>query len=698
MSSFLPRVGILESRIASGARSAQSAKRKRWTCPQCQLKGVQQRRGVVALDSTKQQFRKPDRRKSLRTKATLSPFDEHLPADGAVKDWVELKNAAKPSRPSDSQLASQAPEKWDGMMGSIGQDGLNPGGTNEIDELAEARKPPRHYLPDRPKMDYQVGVETALRTKDPELLLQAMVDALTDLDYIHSIPGPTFTEILTLLDPELFIADLRDIHQKISENTQQWLGLAPLKQILNDFSYTFEKIIMARRQTGQELSLNDYRIRLKCAAAVGSIGLARSIWVKMKSSNTILDTQCYNYLLEATVLNRHYLPESRRRERVLPFTLKWRKLRASTGLSEKAIRNQYIPSQSFRVGPGGITDQVNAVFREMLFTESLPNEETFVRLIEGYGREGDMDGVFQILQNLWNVPKILPADYSGVKQLPKDSPIYPSGRLLGAVAHVFGINNRVPQAMQLVDLISRGYGIEISAKIWALFLEWAFILSKGRHHREGKQVGAREGQMREGTVTEIWNTMISPPYNITPTIPMYDFIVKQYGRHGSAWTDYMVHYMVEGAQLLGPQRVALLGALLELTKAEDLAKRGKYPFSLRNLERRVEVLELLRRRNHKTVRKWVDLFLRRNFKSDYNEIPRLISQLEWCVPDHIKYTIEDVGTIEFSVREPEHHLSDEQRFEWYRAQALKNRTLIERILEDVGDYDPIEEELSRTSV
>ncbi|KAF2817742.1 uncharacterized protein BDZ99DRAFT_374096, partial [Mytilinidion resinicola] len=346
-----------------------------------------------------------------------------------------------------------------------------------------------------------------------------MVDASTDLDYIRSIPGPTFTEILTLLDPGHFIGTFREIHQKISVEQQQWLELVPLKRILNDFSYTVEKIVVARMQSGEELSLKDYKMRLKCATAVGSLGLAKSIWGKMKNSNIIPDTECYNYLLEAVVWNRHFLPESRFRERVIPFNLKWRKLRASTGLSETAIRNQYIPSQSYGIGPGGITTQVNDVFREMLHSECVPDEKTFVHLIEAYGKEGSMDSVYQILQKLWNVN-------TGVKPLPKDSPIYPSGRLLGAVAHAFGINNRVPKGMQMVDLISRGYDIEISAKVWELFLEWAFVLSKQRYHREEKQVGAREGQMRQGTVTEIWNTMISPPYNVTPTIPMYDFIVK----------------------------------------------------------------------------------------------------------------------------------------------------------------------------
>jgi hypothetical protein len=599
----------------------------------------------------------------------------------------------------DVQYGSSTAEIWGKIQSALFQSPeYDPADDNE--QSARENHPLIRAFPPRYEetLDYRITVPRALLTKDPDLLLRSMVQAAADRDYIHSIPGPTFTQILTLLDPDYFVVPLREIHQKISMETEEWLGLLPIKRIMNSFSYALESIITGRLRTA-ELTLTDYKLRLKCAYSVGAHGMAKKIWDDMKRAGATPDTQCFNYLLGSLVYNRQFLPESRQRLRNIPFFMKWRQLRSTYRLAESTVKNHYKPSQSYAIGEHGIQVKANDIFRQMLHAECVPNEETFCLLIQAYGKEGRLGGIWKILNNVWNVPEAIPPDYTGVKEYPKDSPLYPSDNLLTSLALVFGTNNDIPRAMQLVDHISRGYGLQIPSKVWELFLNWTFVLSKNRGGATAKNPGVRLGQLKPATIDQLWRTMTSPPYNITPTIPMYDYRIRSLENRFASSGGRMKRAILEAAPQLAKHREALLLANLELDKALELAERSKYPYGVQARQRKVDELDLLRRRNAKMIRNWIMRFSRRTFMPRHvNMMPQMVRELQWCMPDNIFYTIVGVGDIHFSTRPPSPRLTDEERQDYYRLQAEKAKRHIRKKLESEELEDPILEETARRFV
>lgn len=715
MSTLLPRVGILESRIVSGA---QSAKRKRWVCPQCAVTGVQHRRRVVALDPAHRLFKRPvfeggERARGVRSTSTKEGGKEERwgvmgaskdPAqdkiadlnkeqdlrpdpwqflEGMKKDWAESKDTRNgPDDPNEASRPQTSPQP--NTMPAVEyaiQEWTSPGDTNDtLERPLVGKNTIRRSVSSRPRIhsiDYRAGVAKALRIKDPDLLFKSMVQACTDPPYIKSLPGPTFTQILTILDPDYFILPFREVHQKISEDTQAWLEIVPLRRILNGFTNTMENIIGIRLQGGQGLSLTDYKLRLRIGVSAGNYLFAIRAWKEMKYFNIKPDIECYNYMLEALIGNRSFLPDSRFRERVKRYNMKWREVRSSLGLPNRVLNLHWRPAQSYSVGPGGVRSQANEYFREILQNDHIPNEKTFTCLIDAYAKESALDGVSQILQSVWNIPDTVMPGYSGVKPLPKDSPVYPSERLLITIAHAFGINDDIPKALRLVDHVARGYDLEITPKVWKQLLEWTFVLSRPPDDRK-----ERDGKMPRDSVLKLWNTMIAPPYNFTPTIPMYDYLIKSYrSMPDAASTVDMLNLILEATPLLETHRNDLLRANVELMQAEELAEKGEYPYNLRVLQRKVEALELLRRRNHLTVRKWHYLLFRRTFEpGQENLVPRLVRRFIWAMPDFVQYRIADVGIVRFNIRRTDEELgeqkmrfTEDQRLEHYRKQAEKAR-------------------------
>jgi len=58
-------------------------------------------------------------------------------------------------------------------------------------------------------------------------------------------------------------------------------------------------------------------------------------------------------------------------------------------------------------------------------------------------------------------------------------------------------------------------------KTWAELFEWTFVLAT-RRYGKAKNDGSELGQLPLASVESLWATMVSEPYNINPTMPMYN--------------------------------------------------------------------------------------------------------------------------------------------------------------------------------
>lgn len=149
--------------------------------------------------------------------------------------------------------------------------------------------------------------------------------------------------------------------------------------------------------------------------------------------------------------------------------------------------------------------------------------------IEGFSRSSDRECIFsEVLKPYYGI-EIDPTEQTltGGHDMPANSPIYPTNRLLYAIVEGFGAMGDISLGMQLVDFISRKYNVSISPKVWSNLLNWTYIsaskipiaMRKASGEDSTHNINAKD-------VLHVWKIMTSPPYNITPSFEDLDIYVK----------------------------------------------------------------------------------------------------------------------------------------------------------------------------
>jgi pentatricopeptide repeat protein len=364
----------------------------------------------------------------------------------------------------------------------------------------------------------------AIRTGNPHTILVALTklikvgkDGYKGHRILGSISPASFSEILQSLDPEHFVGRYVDLHRHISPTSPPYIALQSQKEhglhhFRTDFIGRIRSIIEARRSRGFELSLIDYRYLLRCARAVGNPRAAHAVWVAMERQGIKPDTECYNHYLAAKVWSDLFNSAQRYKVRVLNKNL---------AMPE---RKPWTPGSGIL-----LKHEITRMFDEMAQKGIAGDEETFCLLMIALARGGDLDGIQSVIMKGWgiDVDRLMTKDESSLKP-PKhfaaDSPFRPSKTLLLAIAHSFGINNAIPVALRLVDYVSRKYSLIIPSEVWEELLERTFVLSKRRTSRKNEE-GHGVGQLPSEAVSNLWTALSSEPYNIKPTMAMYDRLI-----------------------------------------------------------------------------------------------------------------------------------------------------------------------------
>jgi hypothetical protein len=321
------------------------------------------------------------------------------------------------------------------------------------------------------------------------------------------------------------------LYKEMSRHTVKILGLPDIPDSgYHDFCLKFLKqiqgIVEARR-LHHSITSADYKYLLKCARATGNIEVARAIWRDMTyDSNAVPDVECYNNYLATLCWTETFNTYQRYSLRVVPQqTIPRSWSLGKTGKTPYTLRGH-------RIGRDGIKAIASGVFKQMVEAGIPGDEETFCLMMTALAREGDVTGVASILNRVWhiNVEALLTtdeADLPPVKSYPFDSPFYPSENLLFTLAHVYGVNNSIPTALRLVDYISWQYDIQIASPVWDELLRWTFVLCSvnGRGALEAPK-GRMIGKLPPEAVSNLWATMTSEPYNIKPTMSMYDRLIR----------------------------------------------------------------------------------------------------------------------------------------------------------------------------
>lgn len=475
--------------------------------------------------------------------------------------------------------------------------------------------------------EFYEDIQSSLLRKDYHGLTQVLRAAGDNsLDFIRSIPENTFTEILAHLQPKNDLSKTLILYSRLSPATVQQLHLPSSYHVIRRHLLDAVHILDQRKISGRNLSVVDYSTILGFARWLGLKDIADTFWKSMQADNVVPDLRCYNNYLGAIVSSLRHDPDARQNRRITPF-----RTEARCKSSPSARFAAYL------VGLGGIKDSALKLYREMLKSEIVPDEETFRLLILGVGREGDLDTVKKLLRQVWRI------DVDGLEEgQPKHeldvlptSPLHPSPFLVYAVAHVFSINNEIPTALKLVDHISQTYNVKVFDYVWHELLNWTFVLSLPRQAWRKEQA-----ILPKGSVQKLWEVMRNEPYNVRPTMDMYNKLIKSLFRQQK--TRDMWHYMCEALPLYAAMRKETLCLNMTLHRVLKLSQ------PVGTLEQKYNRSRLNEKVSRLFLKRWARLLLgsmrswRRVDGSLYWStvlIPKIILEWKEFMPSNVWYDI-----------------------------------------------------------
>ncbi|KAF7593345.1 hypothetical protein BBP40_011635 [Aspergillus hancockii] len=351
----------------------------------------------------------------------------------------------------------------------------------------------------------------------PDQVMNALLDPQFE-NLVGSMPQTVFVEVFHLLSPAYFIVPYREIHRPIHPTAIEVKKYESLDSIFDEFANNLATVIRIRQSAGHILGLAEYTHLLDCARSIGDALMADYIWHNMTEDEVIPDVTCYNHYIEAKVWDKSFTGKEKYHLRMTPFAYRKRR-----------FFNPNVGWQGYRTAEQSVRKEVLQIFNEMTELGYHGDETTFINLILASSRVGHVTGIKNVLKTAWNVDvdALLIHDQSSIPvALPYDrsSPLYPSGRLLFAVAHAFGTNNDISAALRAIDFISSAYDIPVPETVWLELFERSFVLSRPRFGPDAERNA--KGKVSFEFLKTLYETMTSETFNVRPTIEMHHILAK----------------------------------------------------------------------------------------------------------------------------------------------------------------------------
>jgi hypothetical protein len=302
-----------------------------------------------------------------------------------------------------------------------------------------------------------------------------------------------FSALLRSIQPDAFLG-LKERH-RLDANGNVYV--VSEKKAFEEFKANLTFIVNIMRKLGYRLTVRDYQHLIDCAHTGGDANMAVGFWNSMAGAGDVqLDTWVYNSFMAAISGSATYEREVRVRDAILQH----RAQRKPEYLRERAYK----------------------LFSRMIEKRIAPNSMSFDILMLAMARMGDIAGIESILKRVWGVDVHGLPDEVAVNDkriaMREDSPLYPTGHTLVAIATAYCQNGQLDVAVRVVDHISRRYDIPLSAPVWVALMNWSYVFSRQR----------KEIPVDVAAVQRVWNVMTAEPYNVSPTADMYDYIIRSY--------------------------------------------------------------------------------------------------------------------------------------------------------------------------
>ncbi|EED22012.1 conserved hypothetical protein [Talaromyces stipitatus ATCC 10500] len=380
--------------------------------------------------------------------------------------------------------------------------------SQSVDVTPETQESTVSSLHERTKEVYRI-----LRNGEPRQILTTLADPI-NYDVVASLPDSVFVSALLRLTPEYFIEPFLDTLRHVREETVLARGIRPIRDILQDFLPSMNRFISAWCSGGNKLGLVEYKHLLRISSSLGNLTSVSNIWRRMKREGVEPDLQCYNFLLHAMVWYHSVYGPERYHLRVTPYYLQKRNYGEQRGF------------RGFGTGARSVLKDVNAVASEMQNAGLAFDEDVYINLFLAGARVGSQQKMNSILKEIWMVDVEAIATKSdeigSARPLVESSPLYPTRKLLWAVAHAYGCNNSFNWAVLTVEYISNQYGIEVTDDIWAELFERAFVLSRNRNGEWGRAF--RRGKIHPEILFSLKKKL--EPHGILFDMNMYRVLAK----------------------------------------------------------------------------------------------------------------------------------------------------------------------------
>ena len=368
--------------------------------------------------------------------------------------------------------------------------------------------------------EYRENFFRIIEHGQPNQVMNAMVDPRS-VGLVGSLPQTAFIETLHLLSPSHFVESYRDLHHTLHGWGVLMQGLQPVEALFDNFTRDLLTIMQYRVAAGYPPQLAEYTHLLDCARVMGNGPLADELWDAMNANDVIPDTVCYNHYMGAKVWDNCYVGKESYNLRILPYSYKKRRM-----------TNPSPGWRGYGTGANSVKRIVLDVFSEMSQNGLSGDEQTYINVLLAAARVGDREATKNILITVWNVDVDAILAENDNSLLPPVTPydtwsgLYPTERLLFAVAHAFGTNNDIHAAMRAVDFIASSYNIPIPEKVWSELLERTYTLSKEHKRRQAND--GRTGKVSRDMVHGMFQMMTAEPYNVPPTLQMYRFTTQSH--------------------------------------------------------------------------------------------------------------------------------------------------------------------------
>lgn len=376
--------------------------------------------------------------------------------------------------------------------------------------------------------------ESLLEDALPERTLFWLSRHTDGLDFTVRASEADFERVFCSLDPDIIFGAFKAALKSFQFTTRDIGDVAiqdrSLVKRFRLFLPILHEILRRREASGKPITLALCRHTLKCCVAIGDRKAAAMIVQNMVPTfNIEMDLDCYNYLMEVQITNLSFGSTALAGDALNQhlFDLRSR----SRTMRPPSVRGYMLSSQD----PEPILSlrgQVLWYFQTITQKGFQPSEQTFVNLIMGLAKSGDVTGVDSILKSVWNID-VRALDTFDEEEIESPTfyedghPLRPSSKLLFAIVHAYGLNKDEKKAAALLDYTSRNYAIDIPLETWEELFTWTYAnnIHKSLSRREQGQAFGSDG---DRGVELLYNKVIDVPYNLEPSSRIVDLLTRSF--------------------------------------------------------------------------------------------------------------------------------------------------------------------------